>query len=698
MQLRQQGSDKMDGEKNEYLPVFCVLRDLVKHLPENGSDEPDILLNFIHGYFLAQQIENFVELFDSWLNDKNLCCLLLLDGMDEVGDEKIRARVCRIIEKFALRYPHNRFVVTSRIAGYYHSSRLGEGFKVVTLHPFNESDVRKFVFNCNRQIELFQSGRDDQLTVNRADVQSNRLLDTIFANQKLIELAFIPLLLMIILMVYRDRGDFPDSRLKIYEAIVDVLLSQWDEAKGMQSNQPADNILLDNRAKLLVLKNIAFNLHCQKLREVDYPHLYDQLIRQFRELGSPPEKAKRDAQDYICMIQERTGLLQERGQGIYSFAHLSLQEYLAASVLSSRDDVFSIIQNNLADSWWREVIKMAICLLNTSCGTELLQMVLRSSQEIDKYDNLFITADCIADLGISRLSARLNATVQERLLKAMADKCIGIERRALAGERLGCISDPRFHGQFLIPAFVKIPFGPSIIGSKQQNLYAMENEIPQTSVDIQEFFISIFPVTNAQYQCFLSENPEFHLPSSDLYPVPDWDQKLRACRIARRNRPVVFVSRDDANQFCQWVSKQIKNDESQQYEVKKRIKNGWVVRLPTEAEWEKAARGSQDLEWPWGNIYQSHVANSEEEGFEDTTPVGIFTNGASAQGVYDMAGNVFEWTQDCNRHDTICVLKGGAWAFDYTNIRCAYRLIASSSNRTSYIGFRIVIGFPLNGN
>jgi len=697
MNFRYRSQENAPMENDACLPVFCILRDLAKHLPEDGSDGPDILLDYIHRYVSAQQITAFEETFDAWLEDKNLCCLVLLDGIDEVGDENERARVSRIIEKFTLRYPHNRYVVTSRIAGYRHSSRLGEGYKVVTLHPFNESDVRKFVLNCNRQIEIFVTGSNAEAAINRADVRSKQLLDAIFVNQRLIELSFIPLLLMIILLIYRDRGDLPDRRVKIYEAIVDVLLSQWDEAKGMQKTQALDGSHLENRDSLLILEKIAFEIHSQRLREVNQRQLFDLLIQQFQALGRTVEQARKESLAYIRVIQERTGILQERGQGIYSFAHLSLQEYLTASALSRREDIFAIVQNNLKDSWWHEVIKMAISLMDTSPGTQLLEMILKSSQEVDPYDNLFITAECIADLGFSQIPHSMHVTVQKRLLQVMGNEKVSLERRVVAGERLGNISDPRFRGQILLPAFVKIPSGSFNMGSQPQNLYALESEIPQRDMETGEFYVSIYPVTNAQYQRFLSENPNIPSPHSHLYPVLDWDQKLRVCRPARGNRPVTFVSREDANQYCRWLTDYLKSDQSLPYEIRDHIRNGWVVRLPTEAEWERVARGSQGTEWPWGNKYLPHLANSEEEGLEGTTPVGIFPSGKSNFGVYDLAGNVFEWTQDLNGSADLSVLKGGAWNYDYIHTRCAHRFRVSTDNRTAYIGFRIVIGLPYKG-
>jgi formylglycine-generating enzyme required for sulfatase activity len=135
-------------------------------------------------------------------------------------------------------------------------------------------------------------------------------------------------------------------------------------------------------------------------------------------------------------------------------------------------------------------------------------------------------------------------------------------------------------------------------------------------------------VTNARYKRFLDAMSEYPVPQafSSWAAVYGWDQRKREFSAGRDDYPVVLISFDDAQAYAVWADK----------------------RLPTEAEWEKAARGDDGRRWPWGNDPHPEFANVEtrdETGREpDTMHVGTFPRGASPYGALDMAGNVWEWT------------------------------------------------------
>jgi formylglycine-generating enzyme required for sulfatase activity len=136
------------------------------------------------------------------------------------------------------------------------------------------------------------------------------------------------------------------------------------------------------------------------------------------------------------------------------------------------------------------------------------------------------------------------------------------------------------------------------------------------------------------------------------------------------------------------------------------LPRGYAFRLPSEAEWEKAARGEFGFEWPWGNEFDPNKCNSSEGGKGGTTPVGLYSSaGDSPYGCADMVGNVWEWTQslwknypydakdgreDVKSTDTR-VLRGGSFLNDRRSVRCAYRVRGGPNNRVRYRGFRVVV-------
>ncbi|HEY5729433.1 MAG TPA: SUMF1/EgtB/PvdO family nonheme iron enzyme [Anaerolineales bacterium] len=214
-------------------------------------------------------------------------------------------------------------------------------------------------------------------------------------------------------------------------------------------------------------------------------------------------------------------------------------------------------------------------------------------------------------------------------------------------------------------SFVHVPAGKFLMGSRKDNKLADNDEKEQHTVEIgQEYWIGRYPVTNEQYAKFVEETNQKH------EWVKDWKKKL--------DHPVVNVSWHDAQAFCEWLN-QIKDIN---------MPDGYIFRLPTEAEWEKAARGEYGNEWPWGNEFDPKKCNSTEGGRGGTTPVGAYSPaGDSPYGAGDMAGNVWEWTQSLlkdypyqagdGREDLkgsgSRVFRGGSFYDTSRYVRCALR-------------------------
>ncbi len=182
------------------------------------------------------------------------------------------------------------------------------------------------------------------------------------------------------------------------------------------------------------------------------------------------------------------------------------------------------------------------------------------------------------------------------------------------------------------------------------------------------FWIDVTPVTQAEYQRFLQANPQHRVPyRGENWAKPyNWDERRRTPPAGKEQHPVVLVSWHDAVAYAQWAGK----------------------RLPTEEEWEKAARGMDGREYPWGDVWDAAKCNTDEGKVGRTTPVGRYSpQGDSPYGCVDMVGNVWEWTvSDYSRSRK--VLRGGSWYSRRDYARVAYRFSSDPGYRYYFIGFR----------
>ncbi len=241
--------------------------------------------------------------------------------------------------------------------------------------------------------------------------------------------------------------------------------------------------------------------------------------------------------------------------------------------------------------------------------------------------------------------------------------------------------------------FVRVPKGRFVMGSKDDNELASDDEKPQHTVEIAyDYWMAKFILTNEQYAEYLDKKK---------HPVSDWQKK--------KDHPVVNVSWNDAIAYCKWFNETFKSEL-----VGASHDSPLLLRLPTEAEWEKAARGAYGNEWPWGNEFDPNKCNSSEGKKGGTTPVGAYSSlgGDSPYGCADMVGNVWEWCNDWfsdseykNRSATVSdpkgpqkgsrrVLRGGSFDFDRHDARCAYRYNRKPDNRFNGLGFRVCASSP----
>jgi formylglycine-generating enzyme required for sulfatase activity len=211
------------------------------------------------------------------------------------------------------------------------------------------------------------------------------------------------------------------------------------------------------------------------------------------------------------------------------------------------------------------------------------------------------------------------------------------------------------------------------IGEKKYNSY-YKNEIPLHKVYLDGYWLGKYQVTFAQYDKYCNDT-KIEKPNDR-----NW---------GRENRPVIYVSWDDAGAYCQWLSKE----------------TGLQFKLPTEAQWEKAARGNDQRKYPWGSGEPGKDLANFSGNVGKTTPAGSYQAGASSYGLLDMAGNVWEWCADWYESGyyknsplknpggpdsgSDRVIRGGGWGSYARVLRCAHRGSDGPSYRDDFLGFRL---------
>jgi formylglycine-generating enzyme required for sulfatase activity len=257
----------------------------------------------------------------------------------------------------------------------------------------------------------------------------------------------------------------------------------------------------------------------------------------------------------------------------------------------------------------------------------------------------------------------------------------------------GFRSDAWFLPDDELLGFVEVPAGPFLMGSDPAvDTLAFDNELwvegaAPGSVDVPAFLIGRYEVTVAQFRAFV-EASGHPVDGGTLQGDPD--------------HPVTSVSWPDALAYCRWLEKALLEWEGTPAKLARMLADGARVTLPTEAEWEKAARGVDGRIYPWGNQARRDRANFQGTG---TSPVGSLPCPECAHGLSDMSGNVWEWTRTPYQGqpygseessidleaDALWVMRGGSFADPARNVRAALRGGGDPGVRRPFIGFRVVI-------
>jgi formylglycine-generating enzyme required for sulfatase activity len=710
------------------LPIRVVLRHFAEGLP--ASDQPlraGDLWKFIagdlerRGYGISADTLKYVR-----RAARQQGALILFDGLDECGADARRERVHGAVRELidSLAGTASRFVLTARPYAWPRGADPVEG--VYALSDLNADQVEHFI---RRWYEMLEK----RSWCSASDAE-RKCADLLQARERadLRELTGNPLLLTLMATLHTHRSRLPDDRVDLYNESVELLLMRWNQRIG------ADAALLDAlnvpSLKLAdlreVLEELAFTVHERNVGvagTADIPE--HELLQAFRPLLN---NSWDKAQIVVEYIEKRAGLLlgqgQKSGAPQFTFPHRTFQEFLAARHLQSRDN-FAVECARLARSaasHWELVLPLAARLAGTERGVsaadELVGGIDCSAEAMRGADwpSVRLAGAQLLEIGPGALhKSRRTRAIASRVAGWLAavlpvhpnDGGLPARGRAHAGDLLAALGDPRFDPERLyLPAdaglgFMCIAADPQFrIGTRSKQTREMaralrreisKDEINERLTPTPEFHIGKYPVTVGQFGAFVAA-AKFEIGDADALRDP-------------LTRPVRWVSWHEALAYCEWLTEQLRTASQLASNPLAALvcERGWQVDLPSELEWEVAARGGvREAIFPWGDEPDPNRANYGDSEVYTTSSVGCFPG--NAFGLYDMTGNVWEWTRSAyvdypydprdGREELTAegtrVLRGGAFRSYIEYARCAYRYRNPPVARSRSFGFRVVLRGP----
>jgi len=649
--------------------------------------------------------------------------LLLLDGLDEVGSRADRLAVARQVESWANSYgPRgNRAVVTSRIVGY-DEAPLACDFDAYTLNPFGPEEIARFAEQwCIAYQEWADPEQPVEMALENGRAEAAQLVAEIHADPKVEGLASNPLLVTIIALIHHKGTRLPDHRVELYDLCVQTLVETWREARS-EAGPVGKPLRVANEIKALAplalwLQREAPGPGGAARRAAVRAQLVDLMARQFK---GDREAAGEQADLFLELGQRQTGLLVERGEGWFGFFHPTFKEYLAARAcvlegqMKGVAGTWEVLRSHLGDALWHEVILLTVGYkaIVESQDEAAAYLVRQIAAEPDEHgDNVVLAGRCLADVGPGLVPADCWSEVIDKLVPVMQD--------------LSAASHPNDPPAIPVPTRYAAGEVLDRLGWLPPDLDVwVEVEIPNSkSKSPSRIYVARYPVANHQFSRFIEaggyEEPGYWGgESSEAWrwrmtehnvgwrgegPVtqPEYWDNPRFGK-SRQGYPVVGISWYEANAYCAWLTKRFqvsgfkfqvwRDGELENLDLEP---GALTARLPVEEEWVAAAGGEGKDRYPWGIKWEEGYANIGEGGVRGTTPVAMYPAGQSPHGVWDMAGNVWEWTASWyDKERGRLALRGGSWHHTQVNARVSARDGYNPDNSDYSIGLRVV-GSPV---
>jgi formylglycine-generating enzyme required for sulfatase activity len=738
------------------LPVRIVLRDFaVRGLPEEGVQATaNHLWRFVVGELEAASLGEYAPHLHKEL--MGVGGLVLLDGLDEVSDaENQRIQIKQAIEDFANTFLRCHILVTSRTYAYQHQDWRLNSFTATVLAPFSRGQIAAFVERWYAHI-----GELRHLQPEDAQGRAELLKHAIFSSDRLRALTERPLLLTLTASLHAWRGgSLPERREELYADAVDLLLDWWESQRVTRDahgnivlTQPSltEWLRVDREKVRALLNEVAFEAHASQPTLVGPADIAEStLVTRLLYINENEDVKPRLL---VAYLSQRAGLLLPRGVKNYTFPHRTFQEYLAACYLTDAEYPDLIAELTRQDpNRWREVTLLAGAKAARGTASAIWQLVDALCFR-EPGDPSFGLADVwgahlagqalVEATNLNQISARHQLKVERvcrSLATAVRSRGLPPTERAQAGRSLARLGDHRSEVMTIDGMeFCLVPAGH----------FAMSDRAERHLVGY-DYWLARFPVTHAQYHFFVAAGG---YADAQYWPEAGradfWQERGFQGRYDSRprseprkvgepfhlaNHPVSGISWYEALAFARWLDEYLHQ--------RNLLASTWQVHLPSEPEWEKAARGGELIpgqpvltpvqDWrqrngvapelianplparlyPWGDTPDPDCANFERTEIGATNAVGCFPQGVSPYGAEELSGNIWEWTRSLERNkpyptdaravaerenlaahpDIPRILRGGAFQYYEYFVRCAERYGSPPDDWNKLYGFRLVL-------
>jgi formylglycine-generating enzyme required for sulfatase activity/energy-coupling factor transporter ATP-binding protein EcfA2 len=659
-----------------YLPLLILLRDLNGLFDEKKKKKETVTFReIVTSYFSTKEKPIDCGVIEHYCKSKKV--LFLLDGLDELAQE-YRDRVVEIFTNVNNTECGNKLVISGRPHAIEGLAMGMLGDRCVEVLALSQKQIGEFVTKWFKAIYIGSAltGKND----------AEGLLGSIKNNEAIKELMINPLMLTAICILYNDGKQLPEQRAELYKKFIDHLLySKFENPKNVYE----------------FLKTLAYEMQIKGQQGADRVSATAIMRKIYRKQDNENgHEFNQRIEDLFDEIEPKCGLLKlESGQ--YKFRHLTFQEFLAAVyIVSNNREYDKAIETYWENVNFREVIKLFISHLSIDSGLWATTIIEKNVlDDAPSLNRLLLSVEALIDIHKDNRNPELVKKTQNRLISIFHRKTPPDRvQLAKAGELLGWLEDPRD-----LRKFIKIEGG-------KYDLQGLGDDIT-----IPSFEIGAYPVTNKWYGKFIeedgyknqnywTENGKKWLENTNAeYPVWWHDRKWNC-----PNVPVVGICWWEAMAYCRWL--EISSNDKKKY------------RLPTEQEWQAAAAGREQRQYPWGKDWNVLYCNNweGEDKIGRTSSVGIFEQGKTPEGGYDFAGNVWEWTrtnhntgkeqadfvndievmdlenkgkfieawEKANKKGLTAGVRGGAWNYVSGYCRCACRLSNHPYYRIFRLGFR----------